>query len=66
MCSPSKTIDPYANGRLSINPDSKLKEPITSLRRAKATWNNQTDDKPHTDKSVVCDAENTIENSPNS
>jgi len=51
------SCDPYANGRLSINPDAKLTEPITSLRRAKATWNNQTDDKPHTDKFIVCDAE---------
>ena len=57
MCSPLKTIDPYANGRLSINPDSKLKEPITSIQRAKSTWNNQTNGKPHTDKSIVCDAE---------
>ena len=44
MSSPSKSYNPYKYGRLSVNPNAKLREAVTSIQIAKATWNNPSED----------------------
>lgn len=49
MSSPPKSYNPYKYGRLSVNPKAKLREAVTSIEMAKATWDNTSED-------VACDA----------
>tara|TARA_B100001173_G_C15582333_1_gene376925 strand:+ start:64 stop:534 length:471 start_codon:yes stop_codon:yes gene_type:complete len=46
MSSPLKSYNPYKYGRLSVNPNAKLREAVTSVQMAKATWDNPLEDVP--------------------